>query len=360
MENPDFRPSNGHFRLPRLTEAWYVVCFSKELKNRPVRRTLLGMPIVLFRGEDGKAGALLDRCAHRNVPLSLGRVAKNQIECPYHGWQYDLSGNRVRVPGLCDRSGKKESLVPSFPTRDQDGLVWVYATPRAVPKIEPFHLSERDSDGYSTVHRVYEVEGSLFATIENALDVPHTAFLHRGLFRGKGEPQTIEAVINRSIDRVEVEWFKERPPKGLAARLLTSSQETMTHFDRFILPSITQVEYRLGKKGHLTTFFCTPVEDFLTRIFAVFQFRLGFPAWAVTLFMTPVIKRILAQDVEMVKRQTETVLHFGEERFTSTELDVMGLQIWQVLRRAELSPTIDASVDQVPGYEAHHKIQLRI
>ena len=58
----------------RVLDDWYVAARSDELRRAPLARTLLGLLIALYRGEDGVAGALLDRCPHRNVPLSAGRV----------------------------------------------------------------------------------------------------------------------------------------------------------------------------------------------------------------------------------------------------------------------------------------------
>jgi phenylpropionate dioxygenase-like ring-hydroxylating dioxygenase large terminal subunit len=79
---------------------WYVACRSGELGRRPVARRLLGTPLVLFRADGGRPAALLDRCAHRNLPLSAGRVAGSYIECAYHGWRYDRSGACRSVPAL--------------------------------------------------------------------------------------------------------------------------------------------------------------------------------------------------------------------------------------------------------------------
>src|SRR5206468_2317244 len=92
------KAKDKRFWIVHLTRAWYVLCLSDELKREPIRRKLFGTPIVLFRGADGRVGALVDRCPHRSVPLSLGRVVGQQIECEYHGWQFDTGGNRVRVP----------------------------------------------------------------------------------------------------------------------------------------------------------------------------------------------------------------------------------------------------------------------
>ena len=63
---------------PRVRRAWYVACFSDELGATPIVRELFGQPLVLYRGAEGPA-ALLDRCPHRNVPLSAGRVVDGQL-----------------------------------------------------------------------------------------------------------------------------------------------------------------------------------------------------------------------------------------------------------------------------------------
>jgi hypothetical protein len=110
----------------------------------------------------------------------------------------------------------------------------------------------------------------------------------------------------------------------------------VTHFDRFILPSIAQVEYRLGEENHfLITTLCTPVEDFRTRLNAAILFRTRFPGWLVRLLIEPVARRIFNQDAAMLKRQTAAARRFGGEHYISTEIDVLGLQIWQLLKRAE-------------------------
>ena len=44
--------------------------------------------------------------------------------------------------------------------------------------------------------------------------------------------------------------------------------------------------------------------------------------------------RILRQDIEILRRQTEQVKRFGTEEFASTEIDVLGLRIKKLLREA--------------------------
>ena len=52
-----------------LYNAWYVAAWSTEVGEKPLARTLLEEPVVLYRGADGRAVALEDRCCHRALPL---------------------------------------------------------------------------------------------------------------------------------------------------------------------------------------------------------------------------------------------------------------------------------------------------
>ena len=48
----------GHVSIVHLPNAWFILCASRELGSKPLARTLQGTPLVLFRGEGGKAAAL--------------------------------------------------------------------------------------------------------------------------------------------------------------------------------------------------------------------------------------------------------------------------------------------------------------
>jgi len=322
--------------VARLGRFWYVACQSDELKDKPLARTILGTPLVLFRGVSGKAGALLDRCPHRNVPLSLGRVVgAGVLECAYHGWQFESDGHCAHIPGLLTlAAGPKDRRAPAATVREQDGFLWVYPELDQPPESEPFALPQAGSD-YARVVREVETEASLHATIENALDVPHTAFLHRGLFRG-GKPSEIEATVRRSADRVEAQYDGEPRPSGIAGRVLSPGGGTVEHWDRFILPSIAQVEYRLGRDVHFrVTSLCTPENDFRTRMWAVVEFRTRFPSRAVQRLLEPFALRIFGQDARILRAQSENIRRFGGEQFMSTELDFLGPHIWRLLKQAE-------------------------
>jgi phenylpropionate dioxygenase-like ring-hydroxylating dioxygenase large terminal subunit len=270
------------------------------------------------------------------VPLSLGRVRGDTLECAYHGWKFDRGGACTHVPGLEDGGPAKGRRVESFACREQDGLVWVYLTADAEPEREPFRMPYVGAPGYTTVIEKVEAEASLHATAENALDVPHTAFLHGGLFRTDDKKRNpIDVVVRRYHDRVEAEYIGEPRPTGLVGKILAPQGGVVKHFDRFIMPCVVQVEYGLGESHFVVSAALTPVADFRTELYAVISFKLPVPGAVVVPFLRPIAMRIFGQDAEVLKRQTETIRQFGGEQYMSTEIDVVGNHILKLLRDAE-------------------------
>jgi len=328
----------GRVSVARVDRAWYAACRSIGLADEPVARTILGTPVVLYRDAEGQPGALLDRCPHRNVPLSQGTVDEGgRLACAYHGWRFDRAGSCVEVPGLLGTSPEdaRNRAVPAFETCEQDGFVWVWGRPDEPAEGRPVAIPFVDDPGYLVIHREYLFECTLHAALENALDVPHTAFVHRGDFRGTRERVEVQALRRRIPGGIEIEYLGEPPLTG-PDRDESGNPVVQQHWDRFFMPSVAQVEYKTGEERHLvTTLPHTPVNDFETRAWLVScwrmpeageQARAGFEAY---------LDGILAQDVEILRQQTESIRRFGGESYLSTELDLMGPEIWRMLRQAE-------------------------
>lgn len=324
-----------------LPDVWYVACRARALKQAPVAVTIQGRPLVLFRGPNGAPAAFTDRCPHRNVPLSMGEVVKGELQCKYHGWRFDQRGACMAVPGLVDGEVSLRSrCAETFACVEQQGFVWVYTTPNVEPTSAPFSFPHVDEAPYSSVVREFHVEASVHAVVENTLDVPHTAYLHGGLFRTAQKSNVIDVVVRRHATWAEAEFIGEPAPKGLIGRILAPGGGVTVHFDRFLLPSIAQVEYRLGERSHLfATSALTPVTDTETRVFAVVTFKLPLPGWLVKPFVAPIATQIFAQDAVMLRRQTAQVKQFGGEKYTSTELDVLGPQVTRLIKQAAAKET---------------------
>jgi phenylpropionate dioxygenase-like ring-hydroxylating dioxygenase large terminal subunit len=314
---------------------WYIVGASKNLKSKPSPALLNGLPLVTFRDASGQSVALLDRCSHRNAPLSAGRVVDGKIECHYHGWQFDGGGACNAVPGLCGDPDHPTRRVPSFACKDSQGWIWVYSTPDTEPDHEPYEIPCADQPGYLTIREHLEMPGPLDAVAENALDVPHTAFVHSGLFRKNKDRSEIDVVIRALEGGVEAQYIGEERPEGVAGRILAPQGGEVFHWDRFILPCIAQVEYRLSDRSHIVvTAALTPRATNVTDLYATVAVNVPVPNAILRTVFRPIALRILRQDMEILRRQTEQVERFGGEDFASTEIDVLGLRIKKLLREA--------------------------
>lgn len=162
-----------------LREYWYIGCASSLLTDSPRRCQILDQEVVLYRDGAGAAHALLDRCCHRGVRLSLGEVTDGNLACGYHGWRFDGGGQCVHVPSLPEGSRIPRTFcVPAFHCVEQDGYVWVWtgaaepipALPSAIPG-----FAENAWDQGS-----YEYACEAIRLIENQFDACHPTFTHKG------------------------------------------------------------------------------------------------------------------------------------------------------------------------------------
>ena len=82
-----------------IPNQWYVVLSSNQVKKRPTGLTRLGENLVFWRDRGGQLSCLRDRCVHRGVQLSKGRlVSSGHLQCPFHGFEYDTTGRVRKIP----------------------------------------------------------------------------------------------------------------------------------------------------------------------------------------------------------------------------------------------------------------------
>lgn len=315
--------------------AWYIVCRSKQLgKGRRLARTLLDVPLAVFRGADGRAATLVDRCPHRNAPLSSGRVDGQHLACPYHGWQFDGQGVCRAVPGLCGPAEHAARNAAALPTCEQDGFVWVLAGDGgAVDEgSQPPRFAYLGAEGFA--HFVGEaiLDARLADAAENFLDATHTHFVHAGLIRREGRRKEVTAIVRRTADGVEAEYPDEGRQSGLIARLFGADVDRV--FGRFRLPSTVELEYEArGRTKMLITLRFTPEAEHRQHLFAVVSGRaprvLG---WVASLAVQALFWQALRQDRRILALQSANIRRFGTARYVYTELDVLGGHIVHLLK----------------------------
>ncbi len=160
---------------------WYPISQAKKLKkNKPLAVRFAGDPIVLVRTNSNQVFALEDRCAHRQVPLSVGEVEGETLRCGYHCWTYDKTGKCVNVPYL-DKEKTLPTGVRSYPCKEEYGLIFIFpgdpakADTVAMPDIPTWHRND-----YKTRYLDREIKCHYSFMHENLMDMNHQ-FLHRKL-----------------------------------------------------------------------------------------------------------------------------------------------------------------------------------
>ena len=197
-----------------IANQWYAILESNEVpRNEPVAVTRMGEKLVLFRDTDGKLICLYDKCCHRGASLSKGKVMGDTIRCPFHGLEYNSSGQCVVIPA----NGKnaevpKRYRVNSYPAREHAGFIWIWygETREEYPKIN-FIEDLTEDFSYSTVRDQWKTHYS--RAIENQLDVVHLPFVHYNSI-GRGNKRIVNGPVARYEDNKIVVWLNNEVDVG--------------------------------------------------------------------------------------------------------------------------------------------------
>jgi phenylpropionate dioxygenase-like ring-hydroxylating dioxygenase large terminal subunit len=247
MSNELENAGSGRPLFQGFAGQWTPVELARRVKRgRALGTRLAGEKVALFRDSEGRLGALLDRCPHRGVELSRGRVTdRGTLECPFHGWEFSKAGECERVP-WCDLADQKRERLSAtaLPVREAGGLVWVFtgADARGTEPDVPEALARED--GWARFVHAEEWKTHWTRAMENMLDYPHLPVVHRSsIGRGLRKPasgdaslelrttrepfgMTIEARIDGVASGAGLEW---RRPNGMVLILDARGRRMRQH-----------------------------------------------------------------------------------------------------------------------------------
>ena len=231
-----------------LRNAWYAAAFSNEIaENQLLGRTLLNEPVVLWR-TGGQAVALADRCTHRGVPLSLGRVVDGALQCGYHGVCFDANGACVKIPG----QGVPQSALPvrAYPLVERYGFVWLwfgeaaYADPALIPDV---HTA--DDPAWASAGELILVQSEHELLVENLNNHAHVEFVHPQI--GSPGMADVQSHVQRIGDNVERQnWLLncEAPPHFAKAGNFTGPVDRWFH-TTFMPPTTVMLDVGCAVAG---------------------------------------------------------------------------------------------------------------
>lgn len=158
------------------TDCWYALATSGDVDRELVGVRALGLPVLLFRTEAGRAVALEDRCAHRAFPLSAGALVGDDVRCGLCGFVYDADGQCLAVP--TQPRVPFGAKVASYPVTEQDGLVWVWLGESGRARLHRVpDLPWLDDESWAGVGGAAEVEAGFLLLHENFADVTQVPFV---------------------------------------------------------------------------------------------------------------------------------------------------------------------------------------
>ena len=196
-----------------VRNAWYVACWSSDLTGAPHAETILGEKVVLWRGADGAARATENLCPHRFLPLSMGRVVGNDLQCGYHGLTFDGAGDCVGAPTQAEPPAG--CRIRNYPVHENMGLVWIWTgDPALADPADVYDLPEYHRPGWGIAQGdALDVEANYLLLCDNLCDPTHVNYVHPSTL---GNPDGINAPVT----------FEDKPWGVLTERLTMDSNPT--------------------------------------------------------------------------------------------------------------------------------------
>ena len=224
-----------------IRNQWYVLLESDEVKSKPVGVTRMGEKLVFWRDQAGAVHCAVDKCPHRGIQLSLGVVLGDQLQCPFHGFEYDSSGSCTLIP-----ANGRDGIIPatlrlhSYPTYEAHDYIWVWWGENPPAGLEPplFFDNLDASFCYASAQDPWDAHYS--RVIENQLDVVHLPFIHRNTIGRGGRTLVDGPLIEWRGDKMLYTYVFNRVDDGTPPRKpgeLSAKSATSVHLE-FIMPNL--------------------------------------------------------------------------------------------------------------------------
>ncbi len=204
-----------------MRNAWYVAGWSDGFDRSLRAETVLGERIVVYRRADGSPVALEDACPHRKLPLSMGALVGDAVQCGYHGLTFDGGGACVAAPTQ-PGSIPRRAVVHSYPVADRYRLLWIWmGDPALADPVDIFPIENYGDLGWGcTDGGVLDIACNYLWVCDNLLDPSHVAWVHVTSFAGAGTDNA-PLDVERSADGVIVSrWIHGGAPSPYYADLV--------------------------------------------------------------------------------------------------------------------------------------------
>jgi nitrite reductase/ring-hydroxylating ferredoxin subunit len=176
------RPSAGDrvsntYRFPGIPFGWYTIAESKDVQRGQVETVkYFGEELILYRTESGEARLTGAYCPHLGAHLGRGKVAGENLQCAFHGFQFDGDGRCVHAYG---KSVPRKAKLDTWAIREHNGFIFAWYHPEgAAPSFEIPVLPGPEAGWTAFKTETRAIASHPQETSENSVDVGHFSKLH--------------------------------------------------------------------------------------------------------------------------------------------------------------------------------------
>lgn len=222
-----------------LENAWYVAAQSAQISRELQPLTILGDNLVFYRDSNDKIVALEDACPHRKMPLSMGKLVGDAVQCGYHGLTFDACGKCINAP--TQDKIPSNAFVRSYPTVEKYNLIWIWmGQPELADESALLDLADFDDDDWSlTDGGMLECQCHYLYLLDNLLDPSHVAWVHQTSFASDGTEDVPLVIEDTETGVLVSRWIKNiDPPPYYAEMLPFSGKVDRLQYYEAVVPSI--------------------------------------------------------------------------------------------------------------------------
>lgn len=275
-----------------------------------VAKMLLGDPILFLRDKTGKVTAIRNICPHRAIPLSYGKFDGDEVECCYHGWRFDCSGQCTAIPSLTGNESiaVEKIQVKNYEIHEAQGAIWIFMPDskiQSADKPRPPQLPEIAVSGKPLLTEIMEFPCFIDHAVVGLMDPAHGPFVHTSWW-WRSRKSIHEKAKAFGASHLGFTMLRHRPSSNsFAYKLLGGKPETEISFQ---LPGIRIEHISIGKEYVVNLTTVTPLDSQRTEITHSIYASFGWLRLA-----KPIVRffarRFLGQDMAVVVKQQEGLRH---------------------------------------------------
>ena len=229
--------------------AWYAAAWDAEVKRELLARTICNKKIVLYRTQDDRAVALEDACWHRLVPLSMGRLKGDEVQCAYHGLRFNARGRCTFMPS--QDTINPSANVRSFPVVEKHRFIWIWpgdpalADPALVPDLHWNHDPAWAGDG-KVIHAACDYR----LIVDNLMDLTHETYIHGSSIGNDAVAEAPFDVTHGERTATVTRWMVDiEPPPFWRAQLGKPGNVDRWQIIRFEAPCTVAIDVGVAPTG---------------------------------------------------------------------------------------------------------------